>query len=418
MGKHRGTIFFLFLFLFPYIGISQKKCGTETKRYEALLRNPDLIHEREVISEFTKNWVEKDDFSKSKNAVVKIPVVVHVIWRTSNQNISDEQIKSQIDILNRDFRKLNSDFNKTPPPFSNLVADTGIEFCLAARDPAGMVTNGITRTKTTVTDIGDKDRWFSTLKGGKDPWNIKKYINIWVCEAGEDLYGFAFLPGTADPPEADGLVISSQYFGSLGTAVASYPNHKGRTATHEMGHYFNLEHLWGPDDSKCEEGDEVEDTPVQFEANYDCPGFPVRDDCSPSGNGVLFFNYMDYVDDECMYMFTEGQKKRMTATLNGYRSTLLGQTNCSLSTTLATDLQEFSLEIYPNPTSGLLQIKSNNHLGIEKNIYLFDFMGRFLQQKSTFGICTFDISGYSPGIYWLKMEDHGRPYKIIVSPLK
>ena len=333
--------FYIFLFLlFSTSGKSQKKCGTENKRFEALARNPGLLKERQIIEDFTKNWIDKVDAAKSGQTVVKIPVVVHVVWRTADQNISDEQIKSQIDILNKDFRKLNSDANKTPAFFKNLVADVGIEFCLAARDPAGMVTNGITRTKTTVVDIGDKDRWHTTLRGGKDPWNNKKYINIWVCEAGEDLYGFAFLPGTADPPESDGLVISSEYFGSTGTAIASFPNHKGRTTTHEMGHYFNLEHLWGPDESECEEGDEVEDTPLQFEATYDCASYPLKDECSPTDNGILFFNYMDYVDDECMYMFTEGQKKRMNASLNGFRSTLLGQTNCSLSTCIYSILWE------------------------------------------------------------------------------
>lgn len=410
--------FYIFLFLlFSTSGKSQKKCGTENKRFEALARNPGLIKERQIIEEFTKNWIDKEDAAKSGQTVVKIPVVVHVVWRTADQNISDEQIKSQIDILNKDFRKLNSDANKTPAFFKNLVADVGIEFCLAARDPAGMVTNGITRTKTTVVDIGDKDRWHTTLRGGKDPWNNKKYINIWVCEAGEDLYGFAFLPGTADPPEADGLVISSQYFGSMGTAIASFPNHKGRTTTHEMGHYFNLEHLWGPDDSECEEGDEVEDTPLQFEATYDCASYPLKDECSPTDNGILFFNYMDYVDDECMYMFTEGQKKRMNASLNGFRSTLLGQTNCSLSTSTEDNLTENQIQIYPNPTSGYLQVISKNRSSEKPStLYLFDFMGRMLQSKTSFGACTFDIAGYSPGVYWLKVDDNPQPYKIIVSP--
>ena len=410
--------FYIFLFLlFSTSGKSQKKCGTENKRFEALARNPGLIKERQIIEEFTKNWIDKDDAAKSGQTVVKIPVVVHVVWRTADQNISDEQIKSQIDILNKDFRKLNSDANKTPAFFKNLVADVGIEFCLAARDPAGMVTNGITRTKTTVVDIGDKDRWHTTLRGGKDPWNNKKYINIWVCEAGEDLYGFAFLPGTADPPEADGLVISSQYFGSMGTAIASFPNHKGRTTTHEMGHYFNLEHLWGPDESECEEGDEVEDTPLQFEATYDCASYPLKDECSPTDNGILFFNYMDYVDDECMYMFTEGQKKRMNASLNGFRSTLLGQTNCSLSTSTEDNLTENQIQIYPNPTSGYLQVISKNRSSEKPStLYLFDFMGRMLQSKTSFGACTFDIAGYSPGVYWLKVDDNPQPYKIIVSP--
>jgi len=412
------VFFYIFLFLlFSTQGKSQKKCGTENKRFEALARNPGLIKERQMIEAFTKNWIQKDDAAKSGQTVVKIPVVVHVVWRTADQNISDEQIKSQIDILNKDFRKLNSDANKTPAFFKNLVADVGIEFCLAARDPAGMVTNGITRTKTTVTDIGDKDRWHTTLRGGKDPWNNKKYINIWVCEAGEDLYGFAFLPGTADPLEADGLVISSEYFGSTGTAIASFPNHKGRTTTHEMGHYFNLEHLWGPDDSECEEGDEVADTPVQFEATYDCASYPLKDDCSPTDNGILFFNYMDYVDDECMYMFTEGQKKRMNASLNGFRSTLLGQTNCSLSTSTEDKLSENQIQIYPNPASGYLQVISKNTSSEKAStLYLFDFMGRLLQSKTSFGACTFDIAGYSPGVYWLKVDDYPQPLKIIVSP--
>ena len=416
--RYRSVFFYIFLFLlFSTSGKSQKKCGTENKRFEALARNPGLIKERQIIEEFTKNWIDKVDAAKSGQTVVKIPVVVHVVWRTADQNISDEQIKSQIDILNKDFRKLNSDANKTPAFFKNLVADVGIEFCLAARDPAGMVTNGITRTKTTVVDIGDKDRWHTTLRGGKDPWNNKKYINIWVCEAGEDLYGFAFLPGTADPPEADGLVISSQYFGSTGTAIASFPNHKGRTTTHEMGHYFNLEHLWGPDESECEEGDEVEDTPLQFEATYDCASYPLKDECSPTDNGILFFNYMDYVDDECMYMFTEGQKKRMNASLNGFRSTLLGQTNCSLSTSTEDNLTENQIQIYPNPASGYLQVISKNRSSEKPStLYLFDFMGRMLQSKTSFGACTFDIAGYSPGVYWLKVDDNPQPYKIIVSP--
>jgi hypothetical protein len=416
--RNRSVFFYILLFLlFSTPGKSQKNCGTENKRFEALARNPGLIKERQMIEAFTKNWIQKDDAAKSGQTVVKIPVVVHVVWRTADQNISDEQIKSQIDILNKDFRKLNSDANKTPTFFKNLVADVGIEFCLAARDPAGMVTNGITRTKTTVTDIGDKDRWHTTLRGGKDPWNNKKYINIWVCEAGEDLYGFAFFPGTADPPEADGLVISSQYFGSTGTAIASFPNHKGRTTTHEMGHYFNLEHLWGPDDSECEEGDEVADTPVQFEATYDCASYPLKDDCTPTDNGILFFNYMDYVDDECMYMFTEGQKKRMNASLNGFRSTLLGQTNCSLSTSTEDNLPENQIQIYPNPASGYLQVISKNTSSEKAStLYLFDFMGRLLQSKTSFGACTFDIAGYSPGVYWLKVDDYPQPFKIIVSP--
>lgn len=410
-------LFFCCVVFISTPGKSQKKCGTENKRFEALARNPDIFKERQIIEAFTKNWIEKDDAAKSGQTVVKIPVVVHVVWRTADQNISDEQIKSQIDILNKDFRKLNSDANKTPSFFKNIAADVGIEFCLAARDPSGMVTNGITRTKTTVVDIGDKDRWFTTLRGGKDPWNNKKYINIWVCEAGEDLYGFAYLPGTADPPEADGLVISSEYFGSTGTAIASYPNHKGRTTTHEMGHYFNLEHLWGPDDSECEEGDEVADTPVQFEPTYDCATYPLKDECSPTDNGILFFNYMDYVDDECMYMFTEGQKKRMNASLNGFRSSLLGQTNCSLSTSTEDNLTEIQIQIFPNPATGYLQVTTKN-ASLEKasTLYLFDFMGKFLQSKTSFGACTFDITGYSPGVYWLKIGDYNHPFKIIVSP--
>jgi len=412
--------FFLLVFI-PLVFLSSKgngqpSCGMEIRQQQALLRNPALAEDRRQLEQLTKAWIAKQALEKTRENVVRLPVVVHVVWRTQEQNISDEQIRSQIAILNRDFRKMNPDAGTTPTPFAALVADVGIEFCLAAKDPAGMATTGITRTKTTVTDIGDKDRWFSTLRGGKDPWNTKKYINIWVCEAGDDLFGFAFLPGTADPPEADGLVISSQYFGSTGTALASRPNHKGRTTTHEMGHYFNLDHLWGPDDSTCDEGDNVADTPPQYEATYECPGFPLRDRCTPGGSGILFFNYMDYTDDECMYMFTLGQKQRMLAALNGPRSNLLGQSNCSLSTSVSSQAEAQAPQIFPNPASGWIRVLTQEGESRPVKLELYDYHGRKLQEKVSHGECNFDVSGCAPGVYWIRLAENGRVYRCILAP--
>jgi hypothetical protein len=249
--------------------------------------------------------------------VATIPVVVHVVYATATQNISDEQIHSQIDVLNRDYRATNPDVSTVPSVFGHLVGDSVVEFRLATVDPDGNPTDGITRTSTTVGGFGADDAVKSARSGGADPWPGDRYLNMWVCKLGGGLLGYAQFPG--GPAETDGVVITYTAFGTTGTATS--PFDLGRTATHEVGHYLNLFHIWGDDGSGCGGTDEVDDTPNQGSENVGKPTFP-HVSCHNGPNGDLFMNYMDYVDDDTMVMFTAGQVARMRACLDSARKPL------------------------------------------------------------------------------------------------
>ncbi|GLW08325.1 zinc metalloprotease [Microtetraspora sp. NBRC 13810] len=249
--------------------------------------------------------------------VVTIPVVVHVVYRAAAENVSQEQIDSQLTVLNHDFRKTNADVSKVPPVFQPLVADTRIEFRLATTDPAGGTTTGVVRRQTTRASFGQDDAVKFTARGGSDAWPADRYLNLWVCRLDRFL-GYAQFPGGA--AATDGVVVSHTAFGTSGTAAA--PFDLGRTATHEVGHWLNLRHIWGDDGEGCSGDDFVADTPNQAGPNYGAPTFP-NPSCGNAPNGDLFMNYMDYTDDRSMYMFTKGQAERMDACLAGPRSSFV-----------------------------------------------------------------------------------------------
>ncbi len=254
-------------------------------------------------------------------SVINIPVVVHVVYNTSSQNISDVQVQSQITILNNDYRRLNADKVNTPSTFSSVATDAEITFCLAGTSPSGATTTGITRTHTNSSSFSDDDAVKYSSQGGEDAWPSDQYLNIWVCNLGGGLLGYAQFPG--GPSATDGVVILYSGFGSVGNVAAPY--NKGRSATHEVGHWLNLRHIWG--DSNCG-NDLVSDTPTQTEANYSCPSHPKSNSCGTSAE--MFMNYMDYSDDACMNMFSAGQKSRMKALFapGGYREALASSGAC------------------------------------------------------------------------------------------
>ncbi|MEJ5962033.1 zinc metalloprotease [Pedobacter immunditicola] len=255
-------------------------------------------------------------FRLNKPAVIQ--VVVHVIYNSEAENISDEQILSQIEVLNKDFRARNKDKNKVPEVWQDLVADAFIEFNLAKNDPENKKANGITRTETAITSFGTDNAVKDSAQGGKSPWPTDSYLNIWVCSLGESILGYAQFPG--GPPETDGVVVDYRAFGTVGTATA--PFNSGRTATHEIGHYLNLSHIFGDGRANsCSDSDYVEDTPNQLGPNYQSPTFPSIS-CDNGPHGDMFMNYMDYVDDNAMFMFTDGQAARMNATMHGPRASL------------------------------------------------------------------------------------------------
>jgi PKD repeat protein len=247
-------------------------------------------------------------------------VVVHVIWKTSQQNIPDAQIISQIEVLNEDYRRLNADTTNTPVMFQGVAADVEIEFCLATTDPDGNPTDGITRTETTVNSFTQNNAMKYTSQGGHDAWPSDHYLNIWVCNLGGGLLGYAQFPN--GPATTDGVVIGYQFFGY--NSPGGYPYHLGRTTTHEVGHWLNLYHIWGDDGGACTGTDLVADTPNQGGEYYGCPPFPQ----SSCGSEDMFQNYMDYSDDGCMNIFTAGQKTRVHAAINVFRTELFESMGC------------------------------------------------------------------------------------------
>ena len=323
------------LFFLAGISFAQvpRKCKHNELREQHFHKHPEFRQEAQSIEAFTQKWIA-DHPTQKANTVVTIPVVVHVVYRNSTQNISEAQINSQMQVLNEDFRRLNRDANQTPQMFQGVAADCEIEFCLASNDPQGNPTNGITRTQTNVSDIGQAAannggyaKIYYDVEGGKDAWDPSSYLNIWVCEIDQSgqFLGYASPPGTS-PPAEDGCVIDYKFFGTTGTAAGSQPNNLGRTTTHEVGHYFNLEHIWGVQGG-CNDDDFVADTPKQQYDSYGCPGLGLNS--TSCGSQDMFSNYMDYSDDPCMNLFTQGQKARMLAAINGPRSGLLSSNGCS-----------------------------------------------------------------------------------------
>lgn len=303
--------------------IAQRVCGTQEAFEYQKANDAKLEFRRQEIENFTNQFIQQG--GGAERALVTIPVVVHVVWNTTTENISDAQIQSQIAVLNADFRKLNSDVANVPGAFSALAGDANIEFCLATIDPNGNPTTGITRTQTTVTAFGTNDQVKSSATGGVNAWSRDQYLNMWVCDISGGILGYAQFPGGA--ASTDGVVIDYQYFGTTGTATA--PFNKGRTATHEVGHWLNLFHIWGDDGTGCTGSDQVADTPNAGGPNYGCPAFPTVT-CSNGPNGDMFMNYMDYTDDACMFMFSNGQITRMQALFasGGFRAPLLNSNGC------------------------------------------------------------------------------------------
>ena len=309
---------------------AQERCGTEAITKRRMEIYPEYRIAREKVNVQTEQWIANHPYYIEKT-IITIPVVVHVVWNTSAQNISDAQIQSQIDVLNKDYRRTNIDVINTPNIWQAIAADCEIEFCLATTDPNGQPTTGITRTQTTHGPFGMESDIHTSSLGGKDDWPNDDYLNIWVCNISSGLLGYATPPSNWIG-DGDGLVIGYNYFGTTGTL--SPPFNKGRTATHEIGHWLNLDHLWGAWGS-CG-NDQVSDTPKQETENYSCPGFPLNiNACSTTNaNGDMFMNYMDYTNDACMNLFTAGQKTRMLAAINQYRPNMLSHNLCSGTTSI------------------------------------------------------------------------------------
>ena len=292
---------------------AQRNCSSMEVLEAQLQQDPKRAAKMESIENFTRNYINNN--TERITGIITIPIVFHVIYNNSAENLSDAQLMSQLAVLNEDFRRTNSDANGT----WGQAADTEIEFCLATVDPNGNPTTGITRTSTSTTSWGANDAMKFTSSGGIDAWPASDYLNFWICDLSGGLLGYAQFPG--GNPATDGVVNDYAYTGSGGSAQA--PFDLGRTATHEVGHWLNLRHIWG--DGGCTVDDFVSDTPLSDASNGGCATGHVS-----CGSTDMVENYMDYSDDACMNLFTAGQTARMRALFDpgGARESILSSSAC------------------------------------------------------------------------------------------
>jgi hypothetical protein len=284
----------------------RRSCGAMAAHMLLLERFPSFrAAQMRLEGATTRQRETRTDLRQAR--VVTIKTVVNVVYNTPEQNISQQQINSQISALNKDFRATNSDKSQTPAPWQGLVTDTRIKFSLAK----------VVRKKTDVAAFSHDDGVKRASSGGVAPTTPNTHLNIWVCPLGGGLLGYAQFPG--GPSSTDGVVINYRAFGTMGTAQA--PFDKGRTTTHEVGHYLNLRHIWA-DTPDCGGSDNVADTPNCAGPNFGRPTWP-KISCNNGPNGDMFMNYMDYVDDVAMFMFTTQQVLRMRTALEAARSGLM-----------------------------------------------------------------------------------------------
>ena len=306
-----------------------RTCGAMENLEQQLLNDPELQHRMDAIERHTESFERGDQLQF--RAVITIPVVFHIVHNGdalgTGENISDAQVLAQLDQLNQDFRKLNLDAGSVPAIFQGLHADTEIQFCLAQRKPDGTPTNGINRIQLT------NSSWStSTIESSLKPstiWNRNNYLNVWSVRFGGSsagLLGYAQFPG--GNASTDGVVVLYSTVGSLANPHPEGGSYaRGRTLTHEVGHWLNLRHIWG--DATCG-NDFVSDTPVHNTSNSGCPSYPHYSTCT--GTPIeMTMNYMDYTNDVCMYMFSSGQKTRMQSVLapGGARASLAASTGCT-----------------------------------------------------------------------------------------
>ena len=335
------------------------------------------------------------------NAIITIPVVIHILYNNSSQNISNDQIQSQLLVLNNDYNLKNANAANIPEAFKNLAGNAKFNFCLSA----------VIRQSTPVVSFLMNDEMKFKKSGGSDAWDSKRYLNIWVVNLKGRMLGYSSAPGS--PANLDGVVISFSSFGTKGTALA--PFNLGRTGTHEVGHWLGLKHIWGDDDCGS---DDIDDTPQQRSYNYGCPNFPRTNNCTTTAAGEMFMNYMDFTNDACMSMFTHGQVNKMRGIFarNNDKNSFLSAPACTYSEPAEgpaiiipveeikeTDIQ---VSVYPNPTNNFINInvKAEGLLAANSFVELFNTTGNKISFISlTKNKTSINISQLPAGIYYLNV---------------
>ena len=404
----------------------KRKCYANVHLENHKKNNLSLAKEIALNEQLIKQWISKNGTENKTRKLIVIPVVFHVVYHTDEENVSEAQLLSQLEIMNKDYSQTNSDTLTKSHPFKKFTGNLEVLFKIAVQDPSGNATTGITRTQTnTVFKESNIDDIKSSAKGGQDNWDPSSYLNIWVTnfDPSIGILGYATFPTELNSaPGMDGVVIQYTAIGNIGTAGTNGydANSKGRTVTHEVGHWMNLFHIWG--DDVC--GDDlVADTEPADSANYHCPSFPYhpKNKCGSSENGEMYMNFMDYTNDDCMNMFTIGQVARMEATLAGPRKDLAVSKGCIPIKT--NSINEINLNtlfgVLPNPSNGTFVFRISSEIGLNAEIILLDMLGNTVKNfgQMTNNNTTLNCEDLPNGVYFLKVnkEAFESEIKLIIS---
>lgn len=394
------------------------RCGTTRLLEQHFKNNPGAkaayIEERKKIALHQLQFRSSPNARLNNVATITIPVVVHILLKNAAV-ITDAQVFSQIDALNTDFAGLNKDSTRIPSAFKTKFGKCRIRFCLAQRTPQGNPTNGIVRKNTSVLSTGETgDPVKYSNKGGSNAWDPSKYINIWVCDPDStqtDFLGYSTMPSIDFPPLERGFVNNYECFGKGGSAVSPY--NLGRTAVHELGHFFNLDHIWGDSEfDTCDDQDYIGDTPNQFGPQYGtfAANKVITDDCTTTSPGIMWMNYMDYVDDASMVMFTKLQQDAMEQTFNDYAwmTSLLTSDGCNPPPTSTRDLADDNnlFSVFPNPFKEQFIVKTKTRSNeIAATARLINMHGQEVWKGIIGGMQTaISLSNIPAGIYYFEWK--------------
>jgi Pregnancy-associated plasma protein-A/Secretion system C-terminal sorting domain len=372
-----------------------------------------MANDPEYAKKVNELLKSKGNYSRNENkgrppaqSSITIPVVVHVLYNTAEQNISDAQVQSQIDVLNEDFTATNSDYRNYDAGYGSVKGDMDINFCLVQ----------VIHKQTKHKSFGLNDNMKFNKTGGSDAVDPMHVFNIWVCDLGNKLLGYAYYPGIA--PEKFGVVCHVNAFGR-GAAYNLFTDYDlGRTTTHEVGHAFGLAHIWG--DRTCG-SDEVDDTPLHNTYNFGCPEEGHLSTCT--GTPLeMWMNYMDYTDDRCMYFFTDGQTSRASyfidtdPQLNSIVNSACTNTRENKNKIITSSkivpgpsrLIANKLVLYPSVTSGQLNLTFTNSVNEKAEINIYNQTGALMMKHQVFissgkNIDQIDVSKLGNGIYFLEL---------------
>ncbi len=413
----KSFLLVIFLFTLSVSLRAQETCASAAYRQQELIKSPALADRISTVvpglsAEVLSGVIEGN--GNSVLPIIRIPVVVHVIYRTDEQNISDAQILSQIQVLNQAFRLSSPDTVHIPAAFRSLAADCRIEFVMASISPKGYMTNGIVRKKTSVYSFFYDDKIKFSSSGGDDAWDSDRYLNIWVGNLTSGLNGYSSVLG--NDKEKDGIVVRFDGFGSQGRLT--YPFIKGHTAVHEAGHWLGLKHIWG--DQFCG-NDGIDDTPTQNGPTRGCPTQLVSS-CSNATMPAMYNNYMDVTNDECTNMFSIGQRQKMRACfLEGGSRFRLASSDAGTAIGLPEPSpvpeakEQASFQFYPNPAINSVTVSFSENEGVAgKIITVFNHLGQqVMQVRLSRNNSTLNLQSLKDGVYYLKTSDQSKASKLI-----